>query len=190
MKYQILYYLIFNALLSVAQSSAVFEHEYFLNSLSEINNKNIDSIKIYSGSMDNKDSAVLIEVYVFRNVKNCQVIDRKKNILSPTGQIFSYIKRFYVKKNVVDSVSYEGVQDGVFIVRALNRRVIDYDKGQIKRITVIENNYMDSAVYDFVYKNQLVSKVSIEYKRHLNEKVKSSQIVFINYYVRGEELNK
>lgn len=73
-----LYYLILNALVSVAQSSIVFDHEYFLNSLSEINNKNIDSIKIYSGSMDNKDSLVLLEVYVFRNEKIYQVIDRKK----------------------------------------------------------------------------------------------------------------
>ena len=184
MKYQILYYLILNALVSVAQSSVVFEHEYFLNSLSEINDKNIDSIKIYSGSIDNKDSSVLVEVYLFRNEKKYQVIDRKKNILLPTGQVFSSTKRFFVKNNIVDSVSYEGVQDGVFIVRSLNTRIIDYDKGQIKKITVIENNYMDSTVYDFVYKNKLVSKVHIEYKEHMNGKVKRSRIILINYYVK------
>lgn len=170
---------------SFSQDSKIFDETYFINTVSDLLNDNIDSVKIYSKNESVGDDPNLIVSYTFKKEKNKLVVKRlKQNVLLIDGRRMNSIQIFYLGDNLaIDSIHKYGVQDGVFLVNTTNRKIIDYEEGAIKSITLIENNYSDTTVTSFNYFGNLAWKVNIRSSRNQQDKkITINDVFYIEYY--------
>lgn len=193
MKYYNLLICLIIVMNSFSQDSKIFDETYFINTVSDLLNDNIDSVKIYSKNESVGDDPNLIVSYTFKKEKNKLVVKRlKQNVLLIDGRRMNSIQIFYLGDNLaIDSIHKYGVQDGVFLVNTTNRKIIDYEEGAIKSITLIENNYSDTTVTSFNYFGNLAWKVNIRSSRNQQDKkITINDVFYIEYYREGKVLKE
>ena len=190
-------FLIFYFLLatnSFSQSSEIFDESYFIHSLSDLLVNKIDSIKIYSKTESTGDNPKQTLSYDIRIEQNSLTVKKTSTVFSmlPNGIGTNSIQIFYLGNNFeIDSIHTQGVQDGIFLANIIDKKIIEYEKGAVKSVTVIENNFLDTTITNFYYSENLVYKVDImKRKNRTAESKATNETIYIKYYREGELLQE
>lgn len=197
MKYCNLLFFLTMSMCSFSQNTMIFDEDYFLNTISDLLDYNIDSIKLYSNNDSTQANLELFYTYIIDEKTDKTIIERKSKIL------VNFIDRtkldemnstqiFYLGHCLtIDSIHTSGVQDGVFLVNSnsINRKIIDYKEETISSITLIENNFSDTTSTNFYYFEDLIWKVKIRKITGVN-KIITNKVIYFEYYRNGKVLKQ
>lgn len=176
---------------SLSQSTDIFDEGYFVNTISELLDNNIDSIKLYSGIDSINIHPEPFYTYIIKKYEDKTYITRKSKVYSIADRNKTIsIQVFRLNKFLeIEEVLATGVQSGVILNNTTNRKIIDYKKGKINMITEIRNNFSDTTITNFNYFGDLVWKVNIQSNRSVEgENILTNKVIYIEYYRNGEIL--
>lgn len=175
---------------SLSQSTDIFDESYFVNTISELLDNNIDSIKLYSGiDSINIHPEPFYTYFIEKHEENTYITKRSSLFHFFDQKMFSTQVYTLNKFLEIEEVLATGVQSGVILNNTTNRKIIDYKKGKINMITEIRNNFSDTTITNFNYFGDLVWKVNIQSNRSVEgENILTNKVIYIEYYRNGEIL--
>ena len=173
---------------SYSQNSKVFGETYFINSISDLLTNNIDSVNIYSKNALIQDSLHLIMWYSIEQNEDQTVITRKYNTMMLDGELTISTQTFYLNKDlIIDTVLFQGVQDGVYSSATIDRKIIDYTNGNIQSVTLLKNDFSDTTITNYWYLGDLATKTTIvNHGIRYRKNVTTQRDYYIEYYSAGQ----
>src|SRR5690606_37572005 len=114
---------------SLSQSTDTFDEGYFVNTISELLDNDIDSIKLYSGIDSINIHPEPFYTYFIKKHEEKTYITKRSSLFHFFDQKMFSTQVYTLNKFLeIENILEDGVQTGVILNNTTNRKIIDYKK--------------------------------------------------------------